>query len=242
MRRKQQILALAAATTLTVLVACGDKQLPPTAYAVGDDSLPSISEVVSLGEDFQWSVNEDDNGVRTYLYEGLSSGTEVVQDYAENLQETHQCTLLTEDTTARADSSALSAESGTVVAAKESDTADGLFQLSITWDDTTCSITPSFSEGAQLPQEEYTSMTLDEAVNYLRSFSPETLGLSEADMSAYNIFSEDGVVLLNGQPCLCLNVYRLADHQYEASYLLSGPDYQVYRLDRETGQASPIDT
>ena len=238
MIKKQQLLAFGAAMMLAVLTACGgDKEPAPTAYAVNDDSLPSLSEIVPLGEDFQWSVEEDEEGVCTYTYEALeSSGAETVQAYTEDLRNNHQCTLLTEDGSARADDSVLSAETGTVVAAMESATADGLFQLSLTWDETSCSVTPTFQEGAKIPAEEASSMTLEEAVDYLRSFSPATLGLSGSDMSDYDIFSQDGLVFLNDQPCLCLNVYRLTDHQYQATYLLAGSNNEIYRLDRETGQ------
>ena len=79
-------------------------------------------------------------------------------------------------------------------------------------------------------------MTLEEAVDYLRSFSPAALGLSGSDMSDYDIFSQDGLVFLNDQLCLCLNVYRLTDHQYQATYLLAGANNEIYRLDRETGE------
>lgn len=126
---------------------------------------------------------------------------------------------------------------GELILAKESDSGSGLFQLDLTWDDASCTVTPSFDKDGVLP-EESSSMTMEEAVDYIRSLPPSTLGLTGEDLSDYSIFCEDGLVLLDGTPCLCLNVYRSGS--YQGSFLFSPNAKTLYRLNRSTGEVLPL--
>ena len=81
-------------------------------------------------------------------------------------------------------------------------------------------------------------MTNAEAVEYFSALPPASLGLSGDTMAAYSVFCEDGQVLLDGVLCLCLNIYQSG--RYQASYLFSPADRQIYRLDRTTEQVTPL--
>lgn len=229
----------AAAAMVLLLSGCGEES-PPETYAAGEDTLPALGALVTLDEGVQFSSRqEDEDGLVSYTYEGLSSGAETAQAYAKALEEDNSCIPLTADGKARAGEDAFSEDSGEILLAAESQTGEGLFELDLSWDATSCTVTPAYAEEAELPAENYT-MTLDEAVEYLRRLPPATLELEGEDMSPYDIYPEDGVALLDGEPCICMNVYYASNHQYCATFLVAGEGNQVYRLDRSTGQARPL--
>lgn len=230
-----------AAAMLLLLPGCGGgAQEPPSSYTIEEETLPSLNTAVPLDEGVQYTMETSEEGEVRHRYQNLSSGSEIVQSYMTYLSEEDSCTFLDEEGALWPEEGILD-ETGTVVAAVESPEGEGLFELSILWDESSCTIIPTFAEGAQLPEEEANEgMTLEEAVEYLYSFSPASLGLEGTDMSDYNIFVESGLCMLDGESCLCLNVYSLPDHQYAASYLIAGLQNEVYRLERETGVVSPI--
>lgn len=225
------------ALAFLLLAGCGgDTPQPVESYSAGEDTLPALNQLVTLEENFQYETTEDDDGLISFHYEALTSGRDVAQSYAKDLVENQQCVLLDEDNQLLPEDQEF-ADTGTVVAAKESSSGDGLFQLSISWDETSCTISPKLEEGAKLPEKEEDSMTLEEATNYLQSQAPSALGLEGTDMSNYIIFPEEGLAVLDGKSCLSLNVYTADTHQYVSTYLIGEPGRQIYQLDRETGEA-----
>lgn len=237
-RRSRWLLLVAVAVSL-LLSGCGKKASPPDSYTINEDTLPSLSASVTLDETMQFSEEKGEDGETSYVYGELASGGETAKEYAKALEEGSSCKLLTADAAGYADDSAFSEESGEVLVATESQSGTGLFQLDLQWDATSCTVTPAYAEDGKMP-EDTSAMTLDEAVEYLQSMSPAALGLSGKDMSGYQIFPEDGLAMLDGQPCISMNVYSLATHQYEGTYLIAGESNQVYRLDRSTGEAVSI--
>ena len=233
---KHNLLALLLTCSTLVLSGCGGEKLPE-AYSAGEDSLPSLTTLISL--DPLPQCTEDTEGDTTsYCYTGIDAPAQAVTDYRDALESDLGCVPLSAQGERLAEDTELS-DSGELILAKESDSGSGLFQLDVTWDDSSCTITPSFDQDAALP-EESSSMTMAEAVEYIRSLPPSALGLTGNDMSDYNIFCEDGLVLLDGAPCLRLNVYRSGS--YQGSYLFSPAAKALYRLDRSTGEVQPLST
>ena len=220
--------------TAAALSGCGGTKLPET-YHTGEDSLPSLTALVSL-DPAPECAEETEEDIISYHYTGLDAPAQAVTDYRDTLEADYNCVPLSAQGARLEEDQALS-DSGQLVLAKESDSGSGLFQLDITWDDTSCTITPSFDEDAALP-EESSSMTMQEAVEYLRSLPPSALGLTGDTMSGYDIFCEEGLVLLDGAPCLCLNVYHSGT--YQCSLLFSPTSKALYRLNRSTGEVRPL--
>ena len=218
-----------------VLSGCSGDQELPEAYSAGEETLPSLTALVTL--DPSPECAEETEGEETsYHYTELDTPVQAVTDYRDALEADYDCVPLSPQGERLAEDETLS-DSGELILAKESSSGDGLFQLDLTWDDTSCTITPSFEEGATLP-EEGVSMTMDDAVNYVRSMPPSALGLTGATMADYDIFCEDGLVLLDGAPCLCMNVYLSGS--YQGSFLFSPSSMSLYRLDRSTGDVQPL--
>lgn len=234
---KQLIKAAAPLLAVLLLTSCGGSIEPPQEYTLGEDSLPSLTALVTLENvQFEESTGEDD--AVTYVYSGLSSGGETAQEYTKALESDYECTIATDSETSGAPD--FTASSGQALAAQQLEDSDQLFLLTIQWEDTSCSITPSLADADTMPQQEDQSITLDQAVSLLENMSPSALGLSGSSMDEYLIYPQEGTVLLDEQPCLLLNVYSASTHQFQNSYLLTVPALQVYKLDRATGEASPL--
>lgn len=231
---KRYSIVLLAACMAAALSGCGGEKLPET-YSAGEDSLPSLTALVTL-DNSPKCAEETEGDATSYHYTELDNPSQAVTDYRSALESDYDCVPLSADGERLPEDSELSAE-GKLILARQSDSGSGLFQLDLTWDKTSCTVTPSFEEDAALP-EESSSMTMEDAVEYIRSLPPSALGLTGDDMSSYSIFCEDGLVLLDGTPCLCLNVYR--SDSYQGSFLFSTSNNALYRLNRSTGEAQPI--
>lgn len=230
--------ALPIAAAALLLSACSaNKEEPPQSYTLGDNSLPSLTALVSL-DDVQFKTTDGENDTVTYVYSKLSSGGETAQAYAQALETDYSCTLAADAETSGAPD--FSSESGQVLAGEKLEDSTQIFLLTIQWEETSCSVTPSLAEEDALPQEEPQSLTLQEAIDYVTSLSPSYLGLQGSSMEQYTVLPQDGTVLLDNQPCLLLNIYQTSDHQLQGSYLLQVSTMQVYHLDRSTGEVTPV--
>ena len=91
-----------------------------------------------------------------------------------------------------------------------------------------------------------TAMTTAETEEYLRRFTPASLGLSGESMDDYEIYAADNVVLVDGYTCAELSVYSkdasAGTNDIEGWFLLSrGSDRTLFRLDRESGELTRLD-
>lgn len=228
MNIKQNTMLACVLCTMLCMTACGDPK-PPTSYTSGETSLPSLTELVELPEDYTCEETQDEeNGTATYTYSGLENSGETVEQYTTLLTEEHNCTLVQQED--------FSKPSGTVVAGMESESGDGMMELSISWDDGSCSITPSFSEGKTLSSME--PMTLQEILAYFSTLPPQSLGI-DANRD-YSTIPRDGVVMVDDHTCLRLDVYYNDDHQIAGSFLISQRCEYIYRLDSDTNSVSVI--
>lgn len=237
MKRVTKAAALLLAALLT---ACGgsEKEEPPQVYATGEDSLPSLNALVTLDEGFQFQQTVGEDGeTLTYTYSGLTDGASTAQAYAEALESDYECRIGADvKTGGTAD---FTAATGQAAALRSAADPEQKYILSIQWEETSCSVTPSLAQASDLSWQDPSPVTLEEAVEHIKSLSPSCLGLT-GSMDDYKVIPQDGTVMLDDMPCLCINVYHLQTHQIANSYLLTLPDLQVYLLDRETGQASPL--
>lgn len=227
-------IALLLLGAVSLLSGCGGTKLPE-AYSTGEDSLPSLTALVTLDPVPECAV-ETQEDVTSYQYTQLEDPAQAVGDYRAALESDYDCTALSPEGTRLPENPELSSK-GELILARESTSGSGLFLLTVSWDETSCTVTPSLDEEATLP-EDASSMTIGEVEAYFRTLSPASLGLSGADMSSYEVFCENGLVLLNGVPCLCLNIYQTDD--FQGSYLFSPATREIYQLDRSTGTAQPL--
>lgn len=88
------------------------------------------------------------------------------------------------------------------------------------------------------------SMTMAEAVDYLYTLEPSVLGLEGTSMEDYRVYAMDGAVLVDGQPCMRLNVYSRDDsvpiNEVAGIYLMSRDGEHLYLLDEEAKKVKEI--
>lgn len=87
------------------------------------------------------------------------------------------------------------------------------------------------------------AMTMWEAQNFLQELEPSVLGLEGESMEDYHIYAIDGSVLVNGQPCMRLNVYSREEGQSNevaGIYLMSRDGQHLYLLDEEAKSVKEI--
>lgn len=250
-RYKQACLGLLCFLLLSLATGCGGPE-PPEAYALGLDHAPPLDD--QLGEDggkldkVEPSAKEEaesssgeGSGPEQYIYtyKKLTAAGETVENYAKQLE--GEGFQPVDETGAPADAPDYSAESGTVLLAKEAESAEGYrFQIGLDWTEKECVVTVQLLENPEVVVE---GMTVVEAIDFLRAQSPYRLGLTGSSMDAYSIYPMDGAVLVDGTPCLRLQVYTLSEentNQLAGVYFLSADKAHLYRLDTETNNVLAI--
>lgn len=222
----------------TVLCGCQAGEIqPPEEYSLGGSSLPSLSSALLSGEDFVFSsVQEEESGQEQLVYSELADAGQIAGEYADLLAQDWDCQVGCSETDGSAPD--FSADSGQALILLETEDPDSFFSLTLQWQEGQCTVIPQLLDASALDWSPPDPITLEQAVSYLENSTPAALGLPGESMEEYRVYAQEGTVLLDGRPCLCLNAYRAQDHQFQQSFLLTLPDMQLYQLDRDTGEAT----
>ena len=218
-----------------LLSACGGKDVPPEQYSSNDTALPALT---SSSENIQFSHKEgSEDQPDSYVYSGLSSMTDTLASYVQALEEDGCSPIDTNGVVKELPD--FSVSSGSVSMGK--DTGDGgVFQLQIAWEGDTCTITPVYAAELRITQPSVQALTVSEAIQRLKSCTPALLGLSGASMEEYEVYAEEGLVLVDSSPCLQLNVYSSTPRQYRGCYLMTVDGAHLYQLDRDASQVTEL--
>ena len=84
-----------------------------------------------------------------------------------------------------------------------------------------------------------------DAEERLMSMTPAELGLPGKSMSQYEVFPQNGTELVNGMPCIRLEVYNSGDgpdpYVFAGSYLMGVDGARLYKVDPITNELSELD-
>lgn len=230
------------AAALALLAGCGgESEALPETYALGEESLPALGEAQGVTSDAGVSctvTTDEENGVTTYAYSGLTSGQETAQAYLQTLEEDYGCSPIDEDGV-RLEDAAVSGEEGQLLVGRDSADGAGILEIELQWGAEDCQLTASILEGQKIrdPESSTEPIGVTEAVEQLESMSPEELGQPEGTYTAY---ADDGYILVDDDVCYRLHLYgRTAVDTPEimGTYLLSLDGQRLYRVDQETGEA-----
>lgn len=237
-------------SALVLLTGCGigKTEDPPQAYQMGEASLPSLNALVSLDDGFTFEEikSEQDSSQSnsaetqevTYKYGGLTQANKIAEEYTTTLESDLDCTVAADQENGGTPD--FSDNEGQAIAFCQIEDTDEDFLLTVEWGEDFCSVTPSMVAATDLSWTQPSEITLEEATAYFESMDPAELGLSESSMDQYTVFPQEGMVLLDGEPCLCMNVYLASTQRFEQSYLLKLPGFEIYRLNRASGEAVPL--
>lgn len=99
---------------------------------------------------------------------------------------------------------------------------------------------PVYAAELRITQPSVQALTVSEAIQRLKSCTPALLGLSGASMEEYEVYAEEGLVLVDSSPCLQLNVYSSTPRQYRGCYLMTVDGAHLYQLDRDVSQVTEL--
>ena len=208
----------------------------PTEYSVGEENVAALTP----GEGAEMSMS----GTISYTYEGLESAASTVAGYVAQLksEESGGFTVVDEEL-AEAEEPPFTTLDGTVRLAKNAAEPGKAITVLITWVQGSCTVTLDEVEGSVTTAPEV--MTMTEAVDFLMSKPPASLGLDGSSMEDYRVCALDGAVLVDGEPCMRIYVYSADNPQQtnelEGSYLMSGDGRHLYRLHEETDTVEELD-
>lgn len=239
---------LTALALLFSLSACGGGggPQPPVNYDYDTgDSLPSLSAAVALPEEASFSQEEDaETGAVTYCYAELTDTGSYVSKYVDILERMYTCSVIDAQGVLQAEQT-VSGDTGDIYVGAEAPGGGGILQLHIVWDESSCSITPALLADREITEPESEpstadSLTLDEAIQFFESLSPATLGLSGTSMSDYEIYPDEGLVMVDNEPCIPVKVYGGTERRFAGSYLLSLDGSRLYEVDGSTNQVQQL--
>ena len=243
---------MTALVLLLSLAACGGgggQDLPVNYDFETGDSLPSFSAVLTLPEEITFSqAADEETGAVTYCYENLTDIGGYVADYVDILESMYTCSVIDAEGVLQTEQT-VSGSTGDVYVGAESPGDSGILQLQIVWDEASCSVTPAFLAGQEITEpkpepDAADSLTLDEAIQFFQELSPSQLGLPGSNMSDYEIFAKEGLVMVDEAPCIPVNLYTASEYRFSGSYLISIDGSILYQVDNNSGQVReiPLDT
>lgn len=231
----------------------GEEKLPKKleAYAVGEDTVPSLDTVLEDGEGEliarrgpgKTEVKGDSSSaaveieVYTYIYEITGAGA-VMDRYLDLLLGEEQgFSLVDEGYLIQSERPVLEDAEGAFLAARSSVQEGHVFQLAVGWSDVngTLAIRVAVPEG-QLrrpePEKEPEPASLSEQMDELKAMNPEHLTLPGGTMSDYDIYPVEGFVTIDGQLCRRFNIYKVGEPGDIAGIIFYSGDMQhLYRMD-----------
>ncbi len=101
-------------------------------------------------------------------------------------------------------------------------------------------------EASPEPAAEESILTMSESVDYMHTLSPGQLGLEGDSMDDYEMLPSEGLILVDGEPCTEIMVYRrdpkTGTNVFQGSYLLDRSGSSLYRLDRDSNAVTELFT
>ncbi len=268
MDRKQLKRLLLLLLCLCLLAGCGKKdeeEDPEDGEEAGSELLAEYT----VGDQTVAALSTEESGVSvdtlvTYTYSGLSDTGKAAAGYASQLQGEESGFSIVDEEYVRCDGPDYTQPEGQVLLAKNieaSAAAEGggggesaapaapvnqVLYVRISWDEEACTVAADTAEGrVTSPPPPPAGMSLVEAQDYLAGLSPAVLGLTGESMEEYTIYTMNGAVLVDGNPCIRMNVYSSDNPQHTnelaACFLMNGNGTHLYRLDPETNTVEELD-
>ena len=151
---------------------------------------------------------------------------------------------IVDDALVKTDSPDYEAEEGSIHLARNGAEEGKVMSIQIVWSKSGCTVTAGTLSGEVTEPPVPEAMTISEVEDYVRTIPPTMFGLEGTSMQEYNIYVIDGTVLVDGIPCIRLNVYHddgeAATNEIAGNYFISADKEHIYRLDVETGIAEEV--
>lgn len=239
-KRKLVVQILSALSMLLILGSCGKEKAAPSAYEIGGESIPSLSTALAEEDAARLASEElpsesqalEPDAQFIYRYEELTFGNQAAEEYVTLLTAEDMGFQVVDAEDRIAETPDFSAGDGQVSLAKPSSEDGRLLQMNIAWAAESCDITVTRPKG-KIAAEKVEPMTTPDALHFLENLSPSTLGLEGESMSEYRVYALEGQVMVNGIPCIQMQVYKNdlpeGSNAISGSYMLTGDKKHLYR-------------
>ncbi len=258
MKKQVKILLLALAA-VCLLTACKKEEGALEVYTLGEsgeDTVVSLDSLLEEGEAILFSVDAPtDKAIsekldisHTYHYRQMDDPALLAERYVKVLMGAEQgFTVIDAENHRVTAEPALNTLTGEVILGKvaTATTEDGgsrIFRVVVGWSEYALAIQVTYVDGRilapvepEVPEEpeEAPPTSVSEQRDYFKSLNPERIGLEGDDMDDYEVFPQQGWVLVDGISCREINVYlqdaRNATNVYMGTYYLSSDLSTLYQ-------------
>lgn len=201
-------------------------------------------ELDAEASDEEASGEEEGAALKAYRYEGMVAPAAMVSAYAALLT-TEDMGCLYADNTLRETGEApdFDGETGAVylirrLGAAEDSEEEQAAALCVRWEPGLCIVTLELVPASmtQPPKADpMPALTFTTAVERIKHMSPRALELEGESMADYRVYARDGLVLINDQSCMRIDVCqvdeRIGTNVIAGSYYLSSDGLRLYRME-----------
>ncbi len=219
--------------------------LPVSAEVQVTEKMPKAAQTEE--EDAEQDPEAAISVVTTYNYKGMEDIVTAVSEYCELLMGDEFGFVPVDEELKETELPELT-DKGTLLLVhpkddrynEEDEAQDILSALRLNWTKKGCEV-----QVCQIPEHLVTlnekprpePLTVTQAIDYLYGFAPNKLGLKGNSMFEYQVLAMDGAVMVNGVPCLQMNVYgknpNTGTNELEGQYLFSNEDRSLYEIASE---------
>lgn len=182
-----------------------------------------------------------------YRYEGMTNAASVVAAYAALLTTEDMGFLYAEESLQETEEAPdLSAESGSAYLVHRFPKPEGggerqAIAMGIRWETGICTVTleqvpaaMTYPPKSAAQVGNMQAITFSSAVDRIKAISPSVLELDGDSMEMYRVYSRDGLVMINGQSCMRIDIYRVDEKHgtniIAGNYFLSSDGLHLYRF------------
>lgn len=191
------------------------------------------------GKEKDGSEEEQQAIAVTYRYEDLLSPGTLATIYTTLLTAEDVGFSAVDEELIRQDLPELSVEAGSVFLGKNVPEETGkAVTIWMEWSAELCTVTAELTDGSvRNPPEPVLrpALSAGEVLDYFNSVSPSLLGLPGSSMEEYDVYLQDGSVLIDNYPCVRVNAYQVdsqtGTNEIAGNYFISLDGQHVYRLD-----------
>ncbi len=215
---------------------------------------------------------DTDHETTVYTYHKLPEGGLTVEGYVETMTAQEIGYLLVNAAGKPAEPPDYTALEGHLILARLDPSTKTILRLGISWAEDSCTVkvsrlderhssyvnmaNPQRQQGEvghrgegtsavpEVPPGVSSMLSAEEAVAFIQKLHPSVLGLSGENMDQYRVYFMDGKAMVDGKPCMRLEVYGISDPEgsnaFAGFYLLTSTCSNLYRLDRATNEVTEL--
>lgn len=263
--KKRSLFLLAVLAALCLMTACNKEEGPLLVYTLGEnDTVASLDTILADGEAVMTSVDAPTDAAiseglavsHTYHYRKMADPAELAERYVRLLRGSDQgFSLIDEENHKLTEDPPMDILAGSVTlgkaAAENEEAGSRIFRVVVGWSEYAVAIQTAYVPGTVLPpvvveepeEETKEPSSMSEQLEFFNTLNPEKLGLAGDDMTAYMVFPQQALVLVDGSPCREMNVYlqdaRDATNVFMGTFYISSDMTLLYKKNSE-GMIVPV--